>query len=152
PSPFSRLALSFSYRNTGRTYLDGFPGSFSSPARCFTSSCTGVTVTTTQAPARPMATRPRRTNTKYGTPWESDHERQRPRLRPLVAGYHQLGRIHLLRLQLLQAADETRMALVRRLQRLHRRAVRRNVWLPADHLSSLRLAAESLPRRELVLP
>src|SRR5262245_50839124 len=69
----------------------------------------------------------------------------------LVAGDHQLGGLHLLRLQLLQAADQARLALLRRLQRLPRRAVHRDVRFSVDDLSPLRMAAEPLSRRRLAV-
>src|SRR5690349_4307281 len=69
----------------------------------------------------------------------------------VVARYHQLGDLHFLRLHVLQAADEPRLALVRGVQRVPGRAVHRNVWLPADNLSALWLVADQIPRRGLVL-
>src|SRR5574337_1068868 len=80
------------------------------------------------------------------------NERALARLRPVVPGPHQLGRVHLLRRQLLQAAHRARLAQPRHVLGVHRGPVRRDVRLPADHLSALRLAGQALSRRGLPLP
>ena len=65
---------------------------------------------------------------------------QHARVRALDAGRHQLGRLHHVRVQLLQAEDEDRLAHARHLLGVHRRAVRRDVRLPADDLPAVRMA------------
>src|SRR3972149_538632 len=73
------------------------------------------------------------------------------RLRFVVACHHKLGRLHLLRLQLLQAADDARLALVRRLQRISCRSLRRDVRFSSHDLFPIGLAPESLSWHRLVL-
>src|SRR6516165_10893783 len=70
----------------------------------------------------------------------------------MVAGDHQFSDLYLLRLQLLQAADEAGLALVQRLQRILGGAVHRDVRLSADDISAIGMATEQLPRCRLVLP
>src|SRR6516162_171433 len=70
----------------------------------------------------------------------------------MVACDYQFGDLHLFRIHLLQAADEARLAFVQRLQRISGRIVHRDVWLSADDLSAIGLAAEQLSERRLVLP
>src|SRR6516164_3476327 len=79
------------------------------------------------------------------------HELGRARLRPLEPVHRQLRGLHPVRVQLLQAADGPGLALVRRLQRVPGRAVRRDVWLSAEHLFPLGLAAIPVSGRRLVL-
>lgn len=55
----------------------------------------------------------------------------------VVPGYHQLRHLHHVWLQLLQAAIQARLALIRCIQRIPGRIVHRDVWLPAYHLSSV---------------
>src|SRR3546814_205944 len=82
---------------------------------------------------------------------EPGNDRDGTCLRPLVPGDRQLGDLHPLRLQLLQAANKARLALVQRLQRLPCRSVYRDVRLSSHHLLPLRLAAEPLSKHRLVL-
>src|SRR3990172_6704189 len=72
------------------------------------------------------------------------HERRNTRLWPVEPCHRQLRRFHLVRIQLLQAADGPRLAIVWRVQRLSGCAVHGDVRLPADHLFPLGLAAEPL--------
>src|SRR6516164_7454960 len=69
----------------------------------------------------------------------------------MVAGDHQFSDLYLLRLQLLQAADEAGLALVQCLQRIPGGIVHRDVRLPADDLSAIGLAAKPIPGCGLVL-
>lgn len=76
---------------------------------------------------------------------EGDLARSLSCLWVLVSGHRQLGDLHRIRLHLFQAAYRARLAFLWRLQCLLGRPVRRNVWLSADDLRLVRLAAESLP-------
>jgi protein-S-isoprenylcysteine O-methyltransferase Ste14 len=60
------------------------------------------------------------------------------------SGDPQFTGLHHLRLQLQQAAIASRLAFVWRFQRLHCRAVYRDVWLSVDDLPAFRLAASAL--------
>src|SRR5512133_921201 len=73
------------------------------------------------------------------------HERRRPRLRIVDARPLQFGHLLDVRLQLLQATDRPRLANLWRIRRVHRRAVCGNVWLPADLLLVVGLAADPVP-------
>ena len=73
-------------------------------------------------------------------------------LRALVARRNQLGRLHSVRPEFLQAEHRTGLALVRRLQRLPDRALHGNVRLSAHDLPRLGVAAVPLPRRRLARP
>src|SRR6516165_630013 len=79
------------------------------------------------------------------------HELRRARLRPVRPRHRQLRGLHPVRLQLLQAADGPGLALVRRLQRVPGRAVRRDVRVSTEHLFPLGLAAIPVSGRRLVL-
>src|SRR6516162_9869890 len=79
------------------------------------------------------------------------HEFGRARLRPMEPRHRQLRGLHPVRLQLLQAADEPGLAVVRRLQRVPGRAVRRDVRLSAEHLFPFGLAAVAISGHRLVL-
>src|SRR6516225_6100264 len=79
------------------------------------------------------------------------HELGHARLRPMGPRHRQLRCLQPVRLQLLQAAHRPRLALVRRLQRIPGRAVRRDVRFSAEHLFPLGLAAVAISRRRLVL-
>src|SRR5438874_9551443 len=83
---------------------------------------------------------------------EKRHERWYARLWPLEPRHRQFRRVHRFRLQLLQADDVARLALVRRLQRLSGGALRRDVRLPSHDLFPIRMAAVAFPWRRLVLP
>src|SRR6516225_7015494 len=82
---------------------------------------------------------------------EKRHEFGRARLRPMEPRHRQLRGLHPVRLQLLQAAHRPRLAVVRRLQRIPGRAVRRNVRVSTEHLFPLGLAAVPVSGRRLVL-
>src|SRR6516225_4102693 len=79
------------------------------------------------------------------------HEFGRARLRPVEPRHRQLRCLHPVRLQLLQAAHRSRLAVLRRLQRIPDRAVRRDVRLSTEHLFPLGLAAIPVSGRRLVL-
>src|SRR5262245_27934026 len=64
----------------------------------------------------------------------------------MVAGRHQLANFHHLRLEFRETADEARLAIIRRIFRLHRCAVYRDVRFPSDHLSDFGLVGEAVSR------
>src|SRR3970282_161381 len=68
------------------------------------------------------------------------------RLRPVVAGHHQLAGFHHFCLQLCEATDLARLALFRRVLRVPDSAVHGDVWISADDLPALRLAHEQVSR------
>src|SRR6516225_2698499 len=70
---------------------------------------------------------------------------------PLGAGDHQYGRLRHFRLQLHEAQDTPRLALVWRFFDVHRRAVHGDVRLPADDLSAFGLAYAHLSGHRSVL-
>src|SRR5512139_3936748 len=80
------------------------------------------------------------------------HEHGRASLWPLGPRPGQLSRLHLVRLQLLQATDDAGLALVRCVQRLSGGAVCGDVRLSTLHLFPVGLAPKPLPRDRLVLP
>src|SRR5262245_58073073 len=80
------------------------------------------------------------------------YERGDDGVRPMGAGDRQFGYLRSVRLQLLQAADGARLALIQRLQRFPGGAVRGDVRLSAHHLCPLGLAAEPVSRRRLAIP
>src|SRR5712691_11898171 len=82
---------------------------------------------------------------------KSNDPRRHTGLWIVVARPDQLSDLHLLRVHLLQTADETRLAVVWRVQWVSRGPVRRDVWLPADDLPVVGLAAEQIPECGLVL-
>src|SRR5665811_2102284 len=65
---------------------------------------------------------------------------------------HQFVRLYPVRLQLLQAADDARLAIVQRVQRVSRRIVCGNVRISAYHLFPLWMAPKPLSERRLVFP
>ncbi|MGY6373137.1 hypothetical protein, partial [Proteus mirabilis] len=70
---------------------------------------------------------------------------------PLGSRRRQCGGVHPVRLQFLQAANHSGLAIVQRIQRVPCGAVRRNVRLPTDPLCPVRVAAEPLSQYRLVL-
>src|SRR6266496_3082299 len=83
---------------------------------------------------------------------ETHHDPRHSSLRSVVARHHQLGRLPALRVQLLHATDETRLAHVRDLLRIHHRAVRRDVRVPAHNLLTIRVAYASVSRHRSPWP
>src|SRR5262245_40510368 len=79
------------------------------------------------------------------------HELGHARLRPVGPRHRQLRCLHPVRVQLLQAADGPRLAVLRRVQRVSGGAVRRDVRLSTEHLFPLGLAAVAISGRRLVL-
>src|SRR5215510_5904890 len=79
------------------------------------------------------------------------HDFRIARVWPVEPRHRQLGRLRLVRLQLLQAADRARLALLWSIQRVPGGTVHRDVRLSAHYLLPFRLAAEPLSRCGLVL-
>src|SRR6516164_8826524 len=77
------------------------------------------------------------------------HERRNARLRLMEPCHCQLGRLHLLCLYFLQAADPARLAFVQRFQRVPGRVVCGDVWIPADDLLPVGMAAVTISQRGL---
>src|SRR5262249_36549814 len=63
----------------------------------------------------------------------------------------QFGRLHPVRIHVLQTANEPRLAFVRRIQRISRRPIHRNVWFSTYHLFPVGMAPEPLSKYRLVL-
>src|SRR5262249_44200119 len=114
-----------------------FLTSYFCSARSCTISCTAAT-----AMDRAMA----------GTVVEANHE---PRtrdssVRGVVAGRDRLSRVHHLRVQLFQTEDQTGLANFQWFCGVHRRAIRRDVRLPANDLLVVPLAHPKVPRHRSV--
>ena len=62
-------------------------------------------------------------------------------------GRAEFGGVHHFRVQLRQAALPAGLTVVRRIQRVHRRSVRRNVRIPADDLFAGGTVADAISRR-----
>src|SRR3546814_714776 len=110
------------------------------------SSCMEVMADTgraaTRASARPPATGRLTIIVTERRDKEKRDDRKRSGLWPLGPGCPQLCNLHSVRLQLFQATDHAGLALLRRVQRLSRRAIHRDVRVPVDHLPALRMAPE----------
>src|SRR3546814_833282 len=105
----------------------------------------------TRASARPPATGRLTIIVTERRDKEKRDDRKRSGLWPLGPGCPQLCNLHSVRLQLFQATDHAGLALLRRVQRPSRRAIHRDVRVPADHLPALRMAPEPLSGRELAV-
>ena len=66
-------------------------------------------------------------------------------LRPLVSGDFKLGDLYYFCVQFCQTTNQNRLAQLWRVLGLYGGAVYRDVWLSADHLSFVRLAAKKYP-------
>src|SRR5690349_6522580 len=80
----------------------------------------------------------------------ANHER-RIRLRLMGYCFPQRRGVHPLCVQLCSPAYQPRLALIWRVFRLHRGAVRGDVWLSADHLSAVGLARQQISQPRFIL-
>src|SRR3989304_5402520 len=83
---------------------------------------------------------------------ETEHDGAGAGLWTVVAGDHQLADLHPVRLQFHQAQDRPGLAFVRRVFRIPRRTVHRDVRISAHHLFSFGMADIRLSRYRLVRP
>src|SRR5271165_6679008 len=93
----------------------------------------------------------RRRRTRIRKESEGDDARRNAGLRSVGTGDHQHRRVRYFRLQLHEAENEPRLALLWRLHGLYRRVVHRDVRLSAHDLSAFGMAYAHLSGRRSVL-